>query len=305
MTSSRHLLGSHLCRHTNPIAGFRSKLQSVWLIRSYTPRCSVGLLMLAAGFETLLSLGTSHQGSRLTQLHTESTTRPEIGANGSQTSSTVSQATSTKGSSPERQALSASRQPGVLRGQESSAVLTPSPANSVGPRETLCSSGTAHLSRQTNRQPTSKGVECSPVTTSNSAKPMGNADTGQVLSTGEERHLFPAATAQGSADSIQASSPEAAKWQSSAQPFDIPGRGQRALSPVKDKGLLPSQPMGSAGANRQILSPCRDRGISPAKLTDLQKQNDALQFKLQVLSVYIQCALCLTMREDLHDMHIV
>ena len=252
------------------------------LIIAIIPRCSVDLLVHAAGSETLLSLGTSHQESCLIQPHTASTTGPVVGANRSQTFPTVSYATSTKGSSPERQALSVSRQPGVLRGQESPAGTISSPTSSVGPRKSFSGTGIAHLSRETNRQPMSKGLELSP-STSISAKPTGIADTGQILSTSKERHLFP--TAEGRADSIQASSPEAARWQSFAQPFDIPGRGQRALSPVKDKGLLASQPMGSAGINRQMLSPSRDRGISPAKLADLQKQNDALRVKLQVLSV--------------------
>lgn len=62
-------------------------------------------------------------------------------------------------------------------------------------------------------------------------------------------------------------------------------QGQGAMHPLRDVGLVPTQALGSGGT-RQMRSPVRDRGVSPAnKLTDLQKQNDALRFKLQVQSI--------------------
>ena len=256
--------------------------------------------MRTAGSETMQSLGTSHQESRLTHLHTGLTTGPATDASSRQTCSPVSQVTSAQGKPPERQAPSASRHPNFPAGQDSFAGTTPSSTNPVGPRDTSSSNRVAHLSCATNRQPSSVGLNSS-VTTSSPAKPVGNADSGQVLSTSGEMHLLPAAAAEGCADSSQASSLKTATWQSSAQLPVTPGRDQRALSPVRAKGLLPSQPMGIAGASRQMLSPSRDRGISPAKHTDLQKQNDALRFKLQVSFVYESAASCLTMRHKLPD----
>ena len=147
----------------------------------------------------------------------------------------------------------------------------------------------------------SKGLDSS-VTSSSPAKPVGNADTGQVLSTSGEVHLHSAEAAEGGADSTQALSPKAATWQSSARLSVMPGRAQRALSPVQDKGLLPSQPMSSARANRQMPSPSRDKGMSPAKHTDLQKQIDALRFKLQVPFVCVAGAMCRMMRDILRDL---
>ena len=246
-----------------------------------TPQFTVAfcILMRVAGSETLLSLGSDHQASRLTQPHTGSATGPAVGANRSQESSAESPAISSQGVSPERQALSVSRQPTFHRRQESSAGTSPSSTNPLGPGGTFSSNGDAHLSTVMNRQPMSAGLNSSGTTIS-AAKPVGNADTGRVLFTSREMLLLSAAAAEGSADSTQASSPTAATWQSSAL---IPGRGQKAVSPVRDQGLLPSQPISSAGAIRQMPSPSRHTGISPTKHTDLQKQNEALRFKLQVL----------------------
>ena len=192
--------------------------------------------------------------------------------------------TSRQITSPEGQALSAIRQITSPEGQEPSAVLMISPTHSVGPREPYFNCGIAHLAPITNRQPESTGPNSSPVPTPSPTKPLSNAD---VLSAGKERHLHSATTAEGSSGSRQGDSPEATSGQSWGHPSAMPGRGHGALSPVRDKGLLPTQPMGSAGANRQMLSPARDRGVSPAKLTDLQKQNDALWFKLQVFRVCV------------------
>ena len=272
-----HLILPYLTRHINPGANYHADQEQHTKVQCW-------LRMHAAGFESLHSLGTSHQQSRLTHLHTGSTTGPALSTNRSQTCSTVSEATSTEGVSPERQTLSASRQPTFPRGQKSSAGTTSSPTNSVDAREAFSSSGLAHLSIAANRQPMSRGLESS-VTASSSAKPVGNADTGQVLSTSGEVHLLSAAAAEGGADSTQALSPKAAT--SSARLSMMPVRAQRALSRVQDKELLPSQLMNSASANRQMLSPSRDRGISPAKHTDLHKQIDALRFKLQVCFVCV------------------
>ena len=295
--------------------------------------------MHGAGSEALLSLGTSHQESRVcfTQSHTGSTTglashanrstsspanqdpstkvlspegqafsanrqitspegqalsaRRQITSPEGQALSANRQITSPKGqalsasrqiTSPEGQTLSANRQITSPEGQESSAVMTTSPIHSVGPRESFFSSGIAHLAPATNRQPESTGLSLSPVPIPSPAKAFGNAD---MLSASREGRLHFATTAEGSSDSRQGASPEATTGHFGAQPVAMPGRGHEGLSPVRDKGLLPTQPMGSAGANRQMLSPVGDRGVSPAKLTDLQKQNDALRFKLQVSGV--------------------
>lgn len=187
--------------------------------------------------------------------------------------------------SPEGQALSVNGQITSPEGQESSTMMVSSPTQSVGPRGTFFDGGIAHLAPATDRRPEPTGPNLSPVPMPSPAKPLGNAN---MLSASREGRLHSATTAEGSSDSRQGVSPEAASGQSGAQPGAMPGRGPGALSPVRHEGLLPTQPMGSAGANRQMLSPVGARGVSPAKFTDLQKQNDALRFKLQVPSVCVR-----------------
>lgn len=188
--------------------------------------------------------------------------------------------------SPEGQAVSAYRQITSPEGQESLAVINTSLTQSVGPKEPYVNSGIAQLAPATNRRPESTGLNLSPVPMSGPAKPVDNAD---ALSPNRDRPLRSVTIAEGTSDSRQGASPEATSGQSCGQPSPVPGRSHGALSPVNHKGLLPTQPMGSAGANRQMPSPARDRGASPARLTDLQKQNDALRFKLQVCYVYTMC----------------
>lgn len=76
------------------------------------------------------------------------------------------------------------------------------------------------------------------------------------------------------------------------------GQGQGALLPIRDKGgPVAAQSPGCAGA-RQMVSPVRERGASPAnRLTDLQKQNDALRFKLQVPLLCARHATRVTMHD--------
>ena len=59
----------------------------------------------------------------------------------------------------------------------------------------------------------------------------------------------------------------------------VPGR--QSLAHHTEQGL--SHVAGNSSVSPSRVLPSRDRGISPAKLADLQKQNEALRHKLQVL----------------------
>ena len=98
--------------------------------------------------------------------------------------------------------------------------------------------------------------------------------------------LASAAALGASPSSRYTPSPPAAVGQSAVQLLQTPtsrGQGQGASQhSSRDEGGLSAPPLGGAGA-MQMVSPVRERRVSPAnKLTDLQKQNDALRFKPQV-----------------------
>ena len=71
-----------------------------------------------------------------------------------------------------------------------------------------------------------------------------------------------------------------------------PGPGTRLTEYQTVQGAGPVK-ASDRGSSRLMLSPSRDRDTSPAKLADMQKQNEALQYKLQVMFlitlVLLQC----------------